>query len=346
MTTLKPPWLFLEDERHADDVAAAPTAHGVWLAWSRAVLARESVHLTHVAKGPAGVAELGPRTEPFAPRQAFRPVLSASSATDVHALGAIVEDAGRLAPALCTREGFDTRFGEPLVFALDGEADATSLALSVAPDGGAVWVAYERVDARGSWVELASMMLGGPLVPIALPPAPAGVWRRAPAIASDPDGAWLTWVEGDGPFGGVHACRISPDGPQTIFPVSASPSHQEAPTVAVFDDRHTALIAWHETLESGRRWLRCARMAPSGEVASVVLPEPPEIERAGAPTDQSWEFPRLLLLPGGAEDPAVLLAGRSAHNVHVAIGSARSGLELRTPQCPMGWGGIGRISAL
>lgn len=320
----------IPEDRWADDVGACvDNQDRLWLAWSHAKLDREIVRLARAEAPSHWSAPL----DLFAGAPAARPAL-------------LADDAGCFVAAV-TREDHHTRatlahiddtMSPTTIWRSDGEGDISEVALTRGHEGD-VWLVATRLTPSRCEVELYHVTQDDGVTRVELNLS-TGWWRRGAHIATLKEDLWMTWLEADAARPDVWSVKVARVDPkrgaarETID--LGSGEAQGAPTLG--QDRAGVLVAWHEHVGDGRRWLRAVRLSDGG-ITPLTLPEPPSLTRETASTDQGWEMPCIL---DGDEDRDAILTGRSAHNFHAVSLGERGASKARISQSKPGWGGVGR----
>jgi hypothetical protein len=298
------------DDAFADDVSLATTDDDIWMAFSISRLDGETVIVRNLATGED--------CEPFE-GHSFRPSVTTSGD---HAIVSAAELTDRLRAAVA-RVGPDGA-GER-IWRSDGDGEVFDV-VTATTDDATIWVAWDELEAEEARV-YAGPMIGGAVETIDLPAN-----TRTPAMDATGDTVWLACVEG---LDDRRIAVFRSEAGNWIRVATLDDGTAEAPSISAISETR-AVVAWHGEVGAGLRWLRAAEI--DGHESSLIeLPQPPVFDRTTSPTDQGWEFPRVL-----ATEDEVVLAGRSAQNFHIAFGDTNR-LGKRAAQCVPGWGGCGRM---
>ena len=216
------------------------------------------------------------------------------------------------------------------------EASFTDAAVAMSPDGATTWLAATRVTSSKSdlvfWTFSGSELITEQVLDR------GDAICRTPALLAHHGGCAICWSEAPaiGQSSTILFATIeSLNTPQRVDPLG---ERQAAPTMAR-DATSNLVIAWHEHVGDGRRWLAAARH-DGDRFTRIELSTPPTITRVTSSTDQGWEFPTLWTAPNGG---GCYLSGRSAHNFFV---TRLDKPAERYAQIKDGWGGTGRYATL
>jgi hypothetical protein len=325
-------------DSEGDDVALAVAGETVWLAWSTASLERERAVLA-TWDGAAWSEPL-----PIAPAadHSFRPAVVAAG-------GGVIAVACALRGGSISLAGVSRVGGATRRWTVDVDGAVYGVALAAASPDAPAWIAWEQRRGAGAQLCVGRVVDaggGGHVECVAWEPWFGG-YRRSPALAADPGGAWLAWIEG--PIGGagrVAVARIDERGVITAGRrIDDHPAPQSSPAVAA--TASGAVVAWHSRARDTdalgvTRWLRAAAI-DRAQRATPLHPIPIDPDsQPDAGTDQGWEFPALAVSSTGA----VWLAGRSSHGFHAATLRPDGVWSERQSLSNDDWGGRGRRLAL
>lgn len=305
------------DDAFADDTSLSAADDGaLWLGLSISRLDREHVFVRRLQNG---------EVEEFSPfaGDACRPRVCASPGSCVATASVLLD--GRL-------QGVAAQLPENRVV-WSSECDGDVFDVACVNADGRLWLAWDEISPEQTELHVAWLADGHERE---LQNFPA---MRTAQLDAAGNVVWMVAVEG-GADRQVAVLRNAGDGWRRVATLDSTTA--EAPTIAALSaDR--AVVAWHEEVASGLRWLRAVYIE-GDEVRPVELPDPPAFDRTTAPCDQGWEFPSVAAWQEDGE-VAVALLGRSSQNFHVAFGNTER-LGALVAQSPPGWGGCGRVGEL
>ncbi len=334
--------LGLLESPHGDDVTLAHN-DAIWIIVSEATLSCEQI----VAYRHDGTQwhHRGALNSPGT--AAFRP--------------AVASFADGIVAAYCVRDG--QRFGiqgrfldtsDNREFSVPCAGSAHHVAVSAAPDQGALWLAWEQHNSdKPALIQLAVLDYKGDLRLVGEIAHPAGHCRH-PTLYADGDHCFIAWSQQSDP----HPARIgiaksTENGITPPIWIDPQSRAQEAPTITRCQDR--LILSWHaipatqSATDSITRWIHLATVELAAfSQAEAAEPEQiacssPNIEQSQAGFDQGWEFPTIAV----DTNNAIWVAGRSSHGFHLALSPpGMKTLSQRISLSNQDWGGRGRRCSL